>query len=60
MASEAQRLACKRYYERTKATTRAIMFRFSRETDADVLDKLDSVPSKIDYIRKLVREDVQG
>jgi len=32
--------------------------KFNRNTDADVIDKLDTVPSRQDYIRQLVRKDL--
>lgn len=55
--SEAQKRALKRYYEKTKDAHRSVLLRFHREKDADVLAKLDSVPSKVGYIRELVRND---
>ena len=32
--------------------------KFNKKTDADVIAKLDSVPSRQDYIRQLVRKDL--
>ena len=32
--------------------------KFNRKTDADVIDRLDSVPSKQNYIRQLIRKDL--
>jgi len=32
--------------------------KFNLKTDADVIRKLDSVPSKQDYVRQLVRNDL--
>ena len=32
--------------------------KFNLKTDADVIRKLDSVPSKQDYVRKLIRNDL--
>lgn len=32
--------------------------RFNNEKDADVIEKLNSVPNKADYIRQLVRKDI--
>lgn len=40
------------------ANTRKIMFKFMRETDADILEQLDKQPSKIAYLRRLIREDI--
>lgn len=33
-------------------------FRLQRRTDADILEKLESVPSKQGYIKRLIREDI--
>ena len=57
MATEAQKEACRRYYARMKGITRVFMFRLNKERDADVIEKLDSVPNKADYLRELVRKD---
>lgn len=32
--------------------------KFNRKTDADVIEKLDSVPSRQDYIRQLIRKNL--
>ena len=32
--------------------------RFGKELDADILEKLDSVPNKRQYIIRLIREDI--
>lgn len=32
--------------------------KLNRRTDADVIDRLDSVPSKQNYIRQLIRKDI--
>lgn len=40
------------------ANTRKIMFKFMRERDADILEQLDKQPNKIDYLRRLIREDI--
>lgn len=32
--------------------------KFNKNTDADVIARLDSVPSRQDYIRQLVRKDI--
>lgn len=58
MATEAQKRANRKYYEKSKKFFKAVLLRFSREQDADVLAKLDSVPNKTDYVRKLVRKDI--
>lgn len=57
MATEAQKAACKRYYEKTKRSHKVIMLRFNRVADRDVIAVLESVPNKTQYIRELVRGD---
>lgn len=40
--------------------TRQIKFKFSINTDADILEKLDSVENKQGYIKELIRKDIKG
>lgn len=37
---------------------RMISIRYNIEKDKDILEKLDSVPNKADYIRQLIKEDI--
>ena len=41
-----------------KANLKAISIRFDISDDADILQKLGSVPNKTDYLRKLIRADI--
>lgn len=41
-----------------KKHTRCINVRFNIENDKEILEKLDSVPNKADYIRKLILNDI--
>lgn len=41
-----------------KASTVAITVRFSRDKDADVLEKLAAVDNKTGYLRELIRRDI--
>lgn len=41
-----------------KENTRQIKFKFSLQYDADILEKLDSVPNKQGYIKSLIRADI--
>jgi cell fate (sporulation/competence/biofilm development) regulator YmcA (YheA/YmcA/DUF963 family) len=41
-----------------KANTKQITFKFNLHTDADILEKLDSVPNRQGYIKELVRRDI--
>jgi hypothetical protein len=58
MASEAQKAACKRYYEKTKAITKVYMLRLNKKQDADIIAALDGEQNKSDYLRKLIRKDI--
>ena len=55
MATEAQIKAQAKY---DKANTRQLHLKLNRHTDWDVLEKLDSVPSKQGYIKALIRADL--
>lgn len=59
MEEEAKKKQYKMIDNWRKAHQRAINLHFNKDTDADVLEKLDSVPSKADYVRRLVREDLK-
>lgn len=53
--SETQLRAIAKYRE---THSRQIKFDFNRDTDADILAKLDATPNKIDYVRSLIRADI--
>lgn len=55
MATEAQIMAQKKYDAKN---TRQLHLKLNRRTDWDVLEKLDSVPSKQGYIKQLIRADL--
>ena len=40
--------------------TKIVNIRLNIESDSDVISKLDSVPNKTDYIRSLIREDIDN
>lgn len=42
-----------------KANTRQIKFKFNIKTDADILEKMDSLENKQGYIKKLIRDDIE-
>lgn len=46
-----------RKYKRTKQT--AFTFRFHNVNDEALINKLNKVESKTDYIRKLINEDIK-
>lgn len=41
-----------------KEKTKSVLVRLNMNTDADILAKLDSVESKMGYIKRLIREDM--
>lgn len=41
-----------------KEKTKSVQVRLNMNTDADILAKLDSVESKMGYIKRLIREDI--
>ena len=56
MATEAQIKAQRKY---DAANTRQVHLKLNRRTDKDVLARLDDVPSKQGYIKKLIRADIE-
>lgn len=55
MATEAQIKAQAKY---DAENTRQVHLKLNRRIDGDVLEKLDSVPSKQGYIKELIRADL--
>lgn len=49
-----QKLSKKRY----DAKTVQHVFRFRLGADADIIERLRSVPEKTNYLRRLIREDI--
>lgn len=56
MASEAKFRANSKS---NKINTKMICVRLSYNTDADIIQKLDEVNSKMGYIKELIRKDMQ-
>lgn len=56
MASEAKFRANSKS---NKINTKMICVRLSYNTDADIIQKLDEVDSKMGYIKELIRKDMQ-
>ena len=57
--SEAQKRAQKRYDELNKDKFRFIQLKLNRETDADIISKLESVENIQGYIKELIRQDIK-
>lgn len=56
MSTERKETPQERY---CRANTKMLSFRFGLKTDADILEKLDSVPNKAGYIKALIRADIE-
>ena len=55
MTSEAQKRASIKY---DKANTKQILLKLNKNTDADILDRLDQVDNMQGYIKELIRKDI--
>ena len=55
MTTEAQRRANAKY---DKANTRTFTLKFNRKTDADIIEKLESVENIQSYIKALIRANL--
>ena len=55
MATEAQIRAQKKY---DAANTKQFHMKLNRNTDRDIIDRLNSVPNMQGYIKKLIRADL--
>ena len=53
--SKAQYEAVRRYQKKTQ---KRYQLAFHKEYDKDIIDRLDRAESKCDYIRKLIRADI--
>lgn len=55
LATEAQKQAKAKYDRKTKE----LVLRFRLNQDRDVIQRLDEVPNKTEYVRSLVRQDIK-
>lgn len=46
-------------YKSNLKCTKQYQVRYAKSTNADVIAKLDSVPNRADYIRQLIRADIE-
>lgn len=53
--TEAERNAHVAYHKRSYVQ---ISFKLNKTTDADILKRLEQVPSKLGYIKELIRKDI--
>lgn len=60
MTTEAQKRAQKKYDEKRTEKFRMVMLKLNRETDSDILEKLESQSSMQGYIKNLIRRDLNN
>ena len=58
MTTEAQKRAQKKYDEANKDKFRMIHLKLNKDTDAEIIEKLEQVPSIQGYIKELIRADL--
>ena len=58
MTTEAQKRAQKRYDEANKDKWRMIHLKLNKETDADIIEKLENSQNIQGYIKDLIRADI--
>lgn len=57
--TEAQKRAQKRYDEANRERWRMINLKLNKDTDGDIIEKLESEGSMNGYIKKLIRKDMK-
>lgn len=58
--TEAERRAMRKYYMKNKGRTRGLHMRLDIYKDADILAALDAQASKSEYVKRLIRQDLEG
>ena len=58
MTTEAQKRAQKKYDEANKDKFRMIHLKLNRETDSDIIEKLEQSENIQGYIKELIRADI--
>lgn len=57
MSTKAQIKASNKY---DKENTKSVLLKLNKKTDADIIEMLDAVPSKMGYIKDLIRQDIEA
>lgn len=57
--TEAQKRAQKKWDEANKANRRSIRLNLNRQTDADIIERLEKEPNIQGYIKELIRGDLK-
>lgn len=55
MSTKAQINAVNKY---NREKTKVVLVRLNKQTDTDIIEHLETVTSKMGYIKKLIREDI--
>lgn len=55
MSTDAEIRAINKY---NRDNTKCVLLRLNLSTDKDIIQKLDSVPSKMGYIKALIKKDI--
>jgi len=42
-----------------KEQVKAFTIKFNKKEDADIIEKLETLPSKVEYFRRIIREDIE-
>lgn len=58
MTTEAQKRAQKKYDEANRDKFRIVNLKLNRESDADIIEKLESMDNIQGYIKTLIRADI--
>ena len=58
MTTEAQKRAQRKWDAANKENRRSVRLNLNRETDADIIAKLDSEANMQGYIKELIRQDL--
>ena len=59
MTTEAQKRAQKKWDEANRANRRSIRLNLNRQTDADIIERLEKEPNIQGYIKELIRGDLK-
>ena len=60
MTTEAQKRAQKKYDDANKGKWRMIHLKLNKDTDAEIIEKLDNVANIQGYIKELIKEDIKN
>lgn len=55
MATDAQKKSVAKY---DRAHTKGLYVKLNKETDRDIIDKLEGVNNKQGYVKQLIRDDI--